>query len=98
MPGINPNAANCRSQVHLTIERRVRFMIVKVGDSLGETFGNFVGRLATTPAVLTLVIAAVDSIRNLGQKDWAAVMPHRHPLSTTSRNGYLANHTGYHSM
>ena len=28
-------------------------MIVKVGDSLGETLGNFVGRLATTLAVLT---------------------------------------------
>ena len=26
-----------------TIERRVWFIIVKVGDSLGETFGNFVG-------------------------------------------------------
>ena len=41
-----------------TIERRVGFMIVKVGDSLGETFGNFVGRLAATLAVLTLVILA----------------------------------------
>ena len=41
-----------------TIERRVRFMIVKVGDSLGETFGNFVGRLAATQAVLTPVIPA----------------------------------------
>ena len=41
-----------------TIERRVWFMIVKVGDSLGETFGNFVGRLATTLAVLTPVIPA----------------------------------------
>ena len=38
------------------IERRVRFMIVKVGDSLGETLGNFVGRLAATLAVLTPVI------------------------------------------
>ena len=28
-------------------------MIVKVGDSLGETSGNFVGRLAATLAVLT---------------------------------------------
>ena len=33
-------------------------MIVKLGDSLGETFGNFVGRLAATPAVLTPVIPA----------------------------------------
>ena len=33
-------------------------MIVKLGDSLGETFGNFVGRLAVTPAVLTPVIPA----------------------------------------
>ena len=33
-------------------------MIVKVGDSLGETCGNFVGRLAATPAVLTPVIPA----------------------------------------
>ena len=41
-----------------TIERRVRFMIVKVGDSLGETFGHFVGRLAATLAVLTPVIPA----------------------------------------
>ena len=41
-----------------TIERRVRFMIVKVGDSLGETFGNFVGRLAATLAILTPVIPA----------------------------------------
>ena len=41
-----------------TIERRVRFMIVKIGDSLGETFGNFVGRLAATLAVLTPVIPA----------------------------------------
>ena len=41
-----------------TIERRVWFIIVKVGESLGETFGNFVGRLAATPAVLTPVIPA----------------------------------------
>ena len=41
-----------------TIERRVRFMIVKVGDSLGETCGNFVGRLAATLAILTPVIPA----------------------------------------
>ena len=41
-----------------TIERRVWFIIVKVGDSLGETFGNFVDRLAATPAVLTPVIPA----------------------------------------
>ena len=41
-----------------TIERRVWFIIVKVGESLGETFGNFVGRLATTLAVLTPVIPA----------------------------------------
>ena len=40
------------------IERRVRFMIVKVGDSPGETCGNFVDRLAATPAVLTPVIPA----------------------------------------
>ena len=33
-------------------------MIVKVGESLGETFGNFVGRLAATLAVLTPVIPA----------------------------------------
>ena len=33
-------------------------MIVKVGDSLGETFGNFVGRLAATRAALTPVIFA----------------------------------------
>ena len=33
-------------------------MIVKVGDSLGVTFGNFVGRLAATLAVLTPVILA----------------------------------------
>ena len=33
-------------------------MIVKVGDSLGETFGNFVGRLAATLAVLTPIIPA----------------------------------------
>ena len=33
-------------------------MIVKIGDSLGETFGNFVGRLAATLAVLTPVIPA----------------------------------------
>ena len=33
-------------------------MIVKVGDSLGETCGNFVGRLAATLAVLTPVILA----------------------------------------
>ena len=33
-------------------------MIVKVGESLGETFGNFVCRLAATLAVLTPVILA----------------------------------------
>ena len=33
-------------------------MIIKVGDSLGETFGNFVGRQAATPEVLTPVIPA----------------------------------------
>ena len=33
-------------------------MIVKVGDSLGETFGNFIGRLAATLAILTPVIPA----------------------------------------
>ena len=33
-------------------------MIVKVGESLGETFGNIVGRLAATLAVLTPVIPA----------------------------------------
>ena len=32
--------------------------MVKVGESLGETCGNFVGRLAATPAVLTPVIPA----------------------------------------
>ena len=31
-----------------------------------------------------------DSIRNLGQKDQAAVMPHRNTQQTTSRNGYWA--------
>ena len=41
-----------------TIERRVPFMIIEVGDSLGETFGDFVGRLAATLAVLTPVIPA----------------------------------------
>ena len=41
-----------------TIERRVWFIIVKVGDSLGETFGNFIGRLAATLAILTPVIPA----------------------------------------
>ncbi len=41
-----------------TIEHRVRFMVVKVGDSLGETFGNLIGRLAATPAVPTPVIPA----------------------------------------
>ena len=41
-------------------------------------------------------IVAADSIRNLGQEDQAAVMPHRHPRQTTSRNGYCANHRGYH--
>ena len=41
-----------------TIECRVRFMIVKVGDSLDMTLGNFVGRLAATLAVLTPVIPA----------------------------------------
>ena len=46
-----------------TIERRVWFMIVKVGDSLGETFGHFVGRLAATLAVLTPVIPAFRAFR-----------------------------------
>ena len=32
--------------------------MVKVGESLGETCGNFVDRLAATPAVLTPVIPA----------------------------------------
>ena len=41
-----------------TIERQVRFMIGKVGDSLGETCGNFLGRLAATSADLTPVIPA----------------------------------------
>ena len=41
-----------------TIERRVWFIIVKVGESLGETFGNFIDRLAATLAVLTPVIPA----------------------------------------
>ena len=34
-------------------------------------------------------IVAADSIRNLGQEDRAAVMQHRHPRQTTSRNGRL---------
>ena len=33
-----------------------------------------------------------DSIRNLGQEDQAAVMPHRMLEQTTSRNGCWANH------
>ena len=37
-----------------------------------------------------------DSIRNLWQKDQAAVMPHRMLEQTTSRNGDYANHGGYH--
>ena len=36
-----------------------------------------------------------DSIRNLWQKDQAAVMPHRMLEQTTSRNGDWANHDGY---
>ena len=41
-------------------------------------------------------IVAADSIRNLGQEDRAAVMPHRHPRQTTSRNGYCANEITKH--
>ena len=40
-------------------------------------------------------IVAADSIRNLGQEDRAAVMPHRHPRRTTSRNGDLGEAGGY---
>ena len=36
-----------------------------------------------------------DSIRNLGQEDQAAVMPHRMLEQTTSRNGCCANQFGY---
>ena len=80
-----------------TIERRVRFMIVKVGESLGETFGNFVGRLAATRAVLTPVIptfhASVLVVHPvLPDRDHAAMLTmvkdgswfrlaHRHPSS-----------------
>ena len=80
-----------------TIERRVRFMIVKVGDSLGETFGNFVGRLAATLAVLTPVIPAFHASilvvhPVLPDRDHAAMLAmvkdgswlglaHRHPSS-----------------
>ena len=80
-----------------TIECRVRFMIVKVGDSLGMTLGNFVGRLAATLAVLTPVIpafrASVLVIHPvLPDRDHAAMLTmvkegswfglaHRHPSS-----------------
>ena len=80
-----------------TIERRVRFMIVKIGDSLGETFANFIGRLAATLAVLTPVIlafrASVLIIHPvLPDRDHAAMLTmvkdgswfglaHRHPSS-----------------
>ena len=37
----------------------------------------------------------VDSIRNLGQEDRAAVMPHQNARTNASRNGYWANHYGY---
>ena len=40
-------------------------------------------------------IVAADSIRNLGQEDRAAVMPHRHPRQTTSRNGHCAYRKGH---
>ena len=80
-----------------TIERRVRFMIVKVGDGLGETFGNIVGRLAATLAVLTPVIPAFGASvlivhPILPDRDHAAMLTmvkdgswfrfvHRHPSS-----------------
>ena len=80
-----------------TIERRVRFMIVKVGDNLGGTLGDFVGRLAATLAVLTPVIlafrASVLIIHPvLPDRDHAAMLTmvkdgswfglaHRHPSS-----------------
>ena len=71
--------------------------MVKVADSLGETFGNFVGRLAATRAVPTAVIPAfragvlvVHPI--LPDRDHAAMLimvkdgswfglAHRHPSS-----------------
>ena len=72
-------------------------MIVKVGDSLGETFGNFVGRLAATLAVLTPVIPAFRASilvvhPVLPDRDHAAMLTmvkdgswfglaHRHPSS-----------------
>ena len=89
-----------------TIERRVWFIIVKVGDSLGETFGNFIGRLAATLAVLTPVILAfrasvlvVHPI--LPDRDHAAMLTmvkdgnwfrlaHRHPSSMHSTVRCLA--------
>ena len=37
-----------------------------------------------------------DSIRNLGQEERAVVMRHWNTRQTTSRNGYWANHGGYH--
>ena len=61
-----------------TIERRVRFKIVKVGDGLGETFGNFVGRLAATLAVLT-----GESYR-LREKRQAGLFPSQHHISAAS--------------
>ena len=75
-------------------------MIVKVGESLGETFGNFVGRLATTLAVLTPVIPAFRASvlvvhPVLPDRDHAAMLTmvkdgswfklaHRHPSSRDS--------------
>ena len=72
-------------------------MIVKVGDSLGETCGNFVGRLAATRAVLTPVIPAFGASvlvvhPVLPDRDHAAMLAmvkdgswlglaHRHPSS-----------------
>ena len=41
-------------------------MIVKVGDSLGETFGNFVGRLAATLAVLTPIVNGGGKVDHMG--------------------------------
>ena len=72
-------------------------MIVKVGDGLGETFGNIVGRLAATLAVLTPVIPAFHASvlvvhPVLPDRDHAAMLTmvkdgswfrfvHRHPSS-----------------
>ena len=72
-------------------------MMVKVGESLGETFGNFVGRLAATLAVLTPVMPAFRAsvlfvYPVLPDRDHAAMLTmvkdgnwfrfaHRHPSS-----------------